>query len=263
MRGLHLPVDDFHAPTTQQMLEALAFLDEARATSTPVAVHCLAGQGRTGTVLAAYLIRGGLSAEQAIAEVRAICPGAIEASPQTAALEAWARIAPGSSETIESPHDARAHDGRERWTPYDGAFWERDESPARSLPRWATCQTPSWPRSVHDRPTTAAAFATCHGASRAHADYEALAADPEIDIVYIATPHALHHANARLCLEHGKAVLCEKPFTINAAQARDLIRLAQERQLFLMEAMWTRCLPALTELRRQSSRTGSSARFAS
>jgi len=86
IEGLHLPVDDFHAPTTTQMLDALAFLDHAGASGTAVAVHCLAGQGRTGTVLAAYLIRDGLSSEQAIAEVRAICPGAIESSPQTAAL---------------------------------------------------------------------------------------------------------------------------------------------------------------------------------
>lgn len=92
--GLHLPVDDFHAPTTAQMLDALAFLDNARATGTPVAVHCLAGQGRTGTVLAAYLIRGGLSAEEAIAEVRGTCPGAIEAPPQTEALTRWAAERP-------------------------------------------------------------------------------------------------------------------------------------------------------------------------
>jgi atypical dual specificity phosphatase len=92
--GLHLPVDDFHAPTTMQMLEALAFLDESRAGGTPVAVHCLAGQGRTGTVLAAYLIRGGLTAGQAISQIRSICPGAIEATPQTAALAEWAAQRP-------------------------------------------------------------------------------------------------------------------------------------------------------------------------
>lgn len=97
----------------------------------------------------------------------------------------------------------------------------------------------------------ASAFAGAFGASRAHASYTALAADPEIDIVYIATPHALHHANARLCLEHGKAVLCEKPFTLNASQARDLIQIARERRLFLMEAMWTRFLPALVESRQR------------
>lgn len=89
LRGLHLPVDDFHAPTTGQMLEALAFIDEARADGVAVAVHCLAGMGRTGTVLAAYLIRGGSPAAGAIDSVRAVCPGAIEAEPQTAMLAGW------------------------------------------------------------------------------------------------------------------------------------------------------------------------------
>lgn len=105
-------------------------------------------------------------------------------------------------------------------------------------------------------PESAAAFAESFGVVRAHATYEDLAADPDVDIVYIATPHALHHANARLCLEYGKAVLCEKPFTLNAAQARDLIQVARERRLFLMEAMWTRCLPALAEVRRLSLEAG-------
>ena len=94
IEGMHLPVDDFHAPTTAQMLDALAFLDRARAAGTPAAVHCLAGQGRTGTVLAAYLIRGGLDADQAVAEVRAVCPGAVEATPQTVALAEWAAERP-------------------------------------------------------------------------------------------------------------------------------------------------------------------------
>lgn len=94
IRGLHLPVNDFHAPTTEQMLAAMSFLDDARATGAPAAVHCLAGQGRTGTVLAAFLIRGGLPAREAIAEVRAACPGAIESPPQLAALDAWAAERP-------------------------------------------------------------------------------------------------------------------------------------------------------------------------
>jgi predicted dehydrogenase len=96
----------------------------------------------------------------------------------------------------------------------------------------------------------AADFAARFGASRQHESYEALANDPEVDVVYIATPHALHRANARLCLDAGKPVLCEKPFTLNAAQARDLVDLAYQRRLFLMEAMWTRFLPALVEVRR-------------
>ncbi len=96
----------------------------------------------------------------------------------------------------------------------------------------------------------AAAFADRFGVARRHASYAALAADPAVDIVYVATPHPLHHANAAICLEAGKAVLCEKPFTLNAAQARDLVRLARERRVFLMEAMWTRFLPAVVEVRR-------------
>jgi predicted dehydrogenase len=95
----------------------------------------------------------------------------------------------------------------------------------------------------------AAAFAERFGPTRRHADYAALAADPDVDIVYVATPHPFHHANARLCLEAGKAVLCEKPFTLNADQARDLVALARARGLFLMEAMWTRFLPAMVEIR--------------
>jgi predicted dehydrogenase len=93
---------------------------------------------------------------------------------------------------------------------------------------------------------TAEAF----GTGRAHGSYEALVSDPEVDAVYVATPHPFHHANARLALEAGKPVLVEKAFTMNAAEARDLVRLAREKNLFLMEAMWTRFLPHVAEIRR-------------
>ena len=90
----------------------------------------------------------------------------------------------------------------------------------------------------------AANFAMEYSASEQYPDYDSLAADPDIDVVYIATPHSLHKDNCLMCLEHGKAVLCEKPFTINAMEAVSVIDFARERQLFLMEAMWTRFIPA-------------------
>jgi predicted dehydrogenase len=91
-------------------------------------------------------------------------------------------------------------------------------------------------------------FAERYGVPRAYGDWARLAADPDVDIVHVATPHSAHHAAARLCLEAGKHVLCEKPFTLDAAQAADLVRLARERGLFLMEAMWTHCLPAVRRI---------------
>lgn len=96
---------------------------------------------------------------------------------------------------------------------------------------------------------SAARFGEKFGIPRRHASYAALAEDPAVEIVYVATPHAVHHAAVRLCLEAGKAVLCEKPFTINAAEAADLIELARARRLFLMEAMWTRFLPLMGRFR--------------
>lgn len=86
---LHLPVPDFHPPSPEQLNLALRFIDEQRAEGRAVAVHCLAGQGRTGSVLAAWLIRDGLGPREAIAQVRSICPGAIEAAAQERAIETW------------------------------------------------------------------------------------------------------------------------------------------------------------------------------
>jgi predicted dehydrogenase len=82
-----------------------------------------------------------------------------------------------------------------------------------------------------------------------HASYEALVADPDVDVVYVATPHPMHHANALLALEAGKPVLVEKPLTMNAGEARDLVGTARANGLFLMEAMWTRCLPHIAAIR--------------
>jgi len=96
---------------------------------------------------------------------------------------------------------------------------------------------------------SADAFAARFDIPRAHASYESLVADPDIDIVYVATPHPMHHENARLALEHGKHVLVEKAFTVTRAQAEDLQRLAAEKGLIAMEAMWTRYLPHMVRIR--------------
>jgi predicted dehydrogenase len=83
-----------------------------------------------------------------------------------------------------------------------------------------------------------------------HGSYERLVTDPDVDVVYVATPHPMHHANTRLALAAGKPVLVEKAFTINADEARDLVDTARSKNLFLMEAMWTRFLPDIVEIRR-------------
>lgn len=96
---------------------------------------------------------------------------------------------------------------------------------------------------------TADTFADKYGASNRHASYEALAGDPDVDAIYVSTPHTFHKDNSILCLEAGKAVLCEKPFAINASEAETVIRCAREKGQFLMEAMWTRFLPVVVQVR--------------
>lgn len=90
----------------------------------------------------------------------------------------------------------------------------------------------------------AEAFAEKWGFEKAYGSYEEMLEDPEVELVYVATPHSHHYQYAKMCLEHGKHVLVEKAFTVNAAQAEELIRLSREKGLLLAEAIWTRYMPS-------------------
>jgi predicted dehydrogenase len=87
-------------------------------------------------------------------------------------------------------------------------------------------------------------FAETHGAKKFYGSYEELASDPEIDAVYIATPHPFHCKQTILCLDHKKAVLCEKPMALSEKEVREMQEAAKRNNCFLMEAMWSRFLPA-------------------
>ena len=91
--------------------------------------------------------------------------------------------------------------------------------------------------------TRAEQFAAEFQARKAYGSYEALADDPEINLIYVATPHSDHFEPARMCLLKGKPVLCEKAFTANAREAEELIRISQEQHVYLAEAIWTRYMP--------------------
>lgn len=90
----------------------------------------------------------------------------------------------------------------------------------------------------------AADFAKQWGFEKAYGSYEELAKDPQVELVYVASPHSHHYEHAKLCLEHGKHVLVEKAFTVNARQAKELIQLSEEKGLLLAEAIWTRYMPS-------------------
>jgi predicted dehydrogenase len=93
-------------------------------------------------------------------------------------------------------------------------------------------------------------FADRFGIPNRHGSYAELVADPEVDVVYVATPHPMHHDDALLALRAGKPVLVEKPFMMTAAEAEEVVATARGASLFLMEAMWTRFLPHIAEVRR-------------
>ena len=95
----------------------------------------------------------------------------------------------------------------------------------------------------------AQAFAQKFGFQKAYGSYEELVKDEEVELVYIATPHSEHYENARLCIRHKKPVLCEKAFTANAKQAKELLDYAKKEKVFITEAMWVRYLPMLQTIR--------------
>ena len=86
-------------------------------------------------------------------------------------------------------------------------------------------------------------FGARYGAEKCYGSYEQLAADPNVDIIYVASPMSCHYENVKLCFEHGKNVLCEKSITLNAFQFEELISIAREKKLFFMEAMWMKYMP--------------------
>ncbi len=91
--------------------------------------------------------------------------------------------------------------------------------------------------------TRAQVFADKYGFAKAYGSYNDMLEDPEVELVYIATPHSHHYEHIRMCLNHGKHVLCEKAFTANARQAEEVLRLAESKGLLLTEAMWIRYMP--------------------
>lgn len=92
-------------------------------------------------------------------------------------------------------------------------------------------------------------FAKKHGFAKAYGSYDEMLKDEAVDLVYIATPHSHHYEHIKKCLAHGKHVLCEKAFTVNARQAREVLTLAKEKKLLLTEAIWTRYMPSMKIIR--------------
>lgn len=105
-------------------------------------------------------------------------------------------------------------------------------------------------RAVGSRsPEGARAFSEKWGVPNRRSPYEELAADPEVDAVYVATPHSEHLANAVACMKAGKAVLCEKPLAVNAEQGREMVRAARVNEVLFMEGMWSRFPPGMVKVR--------------
>jgi predicted dehydrogenase len=92
-------------------------------------------------------------------------------------------------------------------------------------------------------------FAKEFPAPHVYGSYKELVSDPEVDVIYVATPHAFHHEHTLLCLKHKKAVLCEKAFAMNLQQAQEMVDISRKSRVFLMEALWSKFLPQYQKLR--------------
>jgi predicted dehydrogenase len=92
-------------------------------------------------------------------------------------------------------------------------------------------------------------FAEANGAGKSYGSYDELVNDPSIEVIYVGTPHAFHAEHSMLAMNAGKAVLCEKPFAINSTEVGEMVACAKKNDVFLMEAMWTWCFPAMSKLR--------------
>jgi predicted dehydrogenase len=103
-------------------------------------------------------------------------------------------------------------------------------------------------------PERAEAFGAAHGFEKVYRSYEEMLADPNLDVVYIATTNNLHFENVMLCLEAGKAVLCEKPFASNLSQVEQMVEKAREKNVFLMEALWSRFIPSMIQFKAQAEK---------
>ena len=100
---------------------------------------------------------------------------------------------------------------------------------------------------------TAQTFSNEFPAKHVHDNYEALVKNNDVDVIYVATPHSHHYQHTMLCLENNKAVLCEKAFAVNTEQAKEMISMAQEKKVFLMEALWTKFLPHYNKMQEMIS----------
>ena len=133
------------------------------------------------------------------------------------------------------------------WTRFAGESSRRARSPTRFAADLAVTPGATLAAVGSRRLDSAQEFARAYGddATRAYDSYEQVAEDPDVDVIYVATPHVMHPDNVRTCFEAGKAVLCEKALALNAADAEALVAEARRRGVFFMEAMWMRCNPTI------------------